>query len=77
MWMKGHPMTTSALAGMGPAALNSSMSFSRDATVPLDFQLPPIRYLRWPSGAGVPVEEPTGRAQEEAKVIMILFAVSV
>lgn len=71
--MKGTPTTTSVLAGMGPAPLNSPMSFSSEAMVPLDFQLPPMRYLRVFSGAGLPVEEPEGREQAEAKDMVALY----
>ena len=35
--MKGQPMTTSALAGMGPAPLKSATIFSAETRVPLDF----------------------------------------
>ncbi len=60
-------MTTSALAGMGPAALKSETSCSREAMVPLHFQLPPMRKVRVPSGAGEPVVAPSGREQDAAK----------
>lgn len=68
--MNGTPITTSALAGIGPAPLNSEIIFSHDATVPLAFQLPPRRYVRVPSGAADPFEDPAGRLQDEAKVMM-------
>ena len=67
--MKGTPMTTSEFAGMGPAALNSAMIFSAEATVPLHFQFPPRRYLRVPSGAASPLEEPAGREQVSANAM--------
>lgn len=68
--MKGTPITTSAFAGMGPAALKSAMIFSQEATVPLDFQFPPRRYLRVPSGAASPLEEPAGREQLSANAMV-------
>lgn len=68
--MKGTPITTSALAGMGPAALKSEQIFSTEATVPLAFQFPPRRYLRVPSGASAPLEAPAGREQLSANAMI-------
>ena len=53
-------MATSQLDGIGPASLKVLTRSSCSARVPFDFQFPPIKYLRSPSGAGT--EDPFGRA---------------
>ena len=73
--MKGQPITTSALAGMGPAALNSPMIFSQDAMVPLAFQFPPSKYVRVPAAAGEPLEELSGRESVEKAMVVGMLSI--
>mmetsp|Transcript_2455 Transcript_2455/g.1521 ORF Transcript_2455/g.1521 Transcript_2455/m.1521 type:complete len:216 (+) Transcript_2455:429-1076(+) len=59
-WMYGAQIATSTLAGIGPASLKVLTSSATDAMVPLHFQFPPMRYVRSPSAAGSPTDNPFG-----------------
>ena len=59
--MNDAQTTTSTFDGIGPASLKTLTSASFSATVPLHFQLPPIKYLRAPSAEATSFVDPDGR----------------
>jgi hypothetical protein len=67
--MKGAQITTSTLAGIGPASLNILARAALDSRRPLHFQFPPIRYLRADSCPGGPAD-PMGRVEASSAAVV-------